>query len=148
MDAIVSFDVFEHLSDPVTTLRELRRLLRPGGIILIETGDTDAEAFQQVGTTRYAYAALVEHVGLFNRSSISEAARQAGLTLTHYQTSQHHVIPWRLQITYRLWNGAWHLLRALDRIRLPLPARLRQIAAGPLPRAVEADHFLAVLRTE
>ena len=145
MDAIVAFDVFEHLNDPVTTLRELRRLLKPGGVILIETGDTDAPAFKRVGI-RYGYAALVEHVGLFNRSSIEEAGRQAGLTLVHFERSLHHVTAWPARITYELRNGVWHLLRAIDRLGLPLPARLKEVARGHLPRMTKPDHFLAVLR--
>jgi SAM-dependent methyltransferase len=147
VDAIIAFDVFEHLNDPVATLRDLRRLLKPGGVVLIETGDTDAPAFKRVGI-RYGYAALVEHVGLFNRRSIEEAGRQAGLTLVHFQRSLHHVTAWPARITYELRNAVWHVLRAIDGTRLPLPARLKQVARGHLPRMTRPDHFLAVLRVE
>jgi SAM-dependent methyltransferase len=37
IDAIVSYDVFEHLADPVGVLLECRRVLKPGGRILIGT---------------------------------------------------------------------------------------------------------------
>ena len=57
-DAVVAFDVFEHLSDPVATLRDLRELLKPGGIIVIETGDTDTPRWRRLGT-RYPYSAFV-----------------------------------------------------------------------------------------
>jgi SAM-dependent methyltransferase len=146
-DAIVSFDVFEHLNDPVATLRDLRRLLRPGGIMLIETGDTDTPLWRRVGT-RYPYAAYVDHVGLFNRSSIAQAGRRVGMSLVHYQTSEHHVIPMRLRIGYHLYNAAHAVLRGIDALKIPLPARLRAAARGPLPRSTAADHFLAVLRAD
>lgn len=37
IDSILSFDVFEHVEDPVPLLRECRRILRPGGKLLIGT---------------------------------------------------------------------------------------------------------------
>ena len=36
-DVIVSDNVFEHLSDPVTVLKEVKRVLKPGGYILLKT---------------------------------------------------------------------------------------------------------------
>jgi SAM-dependent methyltransferase len=147
LDAIVAFDVFEHLNDPVATMRDLRQLLRPGAIILIETGDTDTPVWRRMGT-RYPYAADVDHVGLFNRSSITEAGRRAGFALLHYQTSAHHAISLRGRIDYQLYQAAYSMLRAIDALRIPLPARLRTIARGPMPRRIADDHFLAVLKTD
>jgi SAM-dependent methyltransferase len=37
VDVVVSCDVFEHVSDPVTILKELFRVMRPGGKLLIGT---------------------------------------------------------------------------------------------------------------
>ena len=147
LDAIVSFDVFEHLNDPVPTLRDLRQLLRPGGIILIETGDTDTPLWRRT-ETRYPYAAYVDHVGLFNRSSIGEAGRRAGMSLVHFQSSAHHVLQMRHHIGYRFYNAAYAVLRGVDAMKIPLPGRLRAIARGPLPRSTAGDHFLAVLRAD
>ena len=146
-DAIVSFDVFEHLNDPLATLRDLRKLLGPGGIMMIETGDTDTPLWRRLGT-RYPYAACVDHVGLFNRTSIAEAGRRAGMSLVHYQTSDHHVIAMRLRIGYQMRNAAQAVLRRIDALKIPLPARLRVAARGPMPRSTVADHFLAVLRAD
>ena len=39
VDAIVLFDVIEHLPDPRETLALCHRYLNPGGIIVITTGD-------------------------------------------------------------------------------------------------------------
>ena len=146
-DAIVSFDVFEHLTDPVATLRDLKRWLRPGGIILIETGNTDTPLWRRVGI-RYAYTSYVEHVGLFNRSSIAEAGRRAGLSLAHFQRSAHHVIRPSHWIACKLYNAAYCVLRGVDAVKIPLPAAWREAARGPLPRSTAVDHFLAVLRVD
>jgi SAM-dependent methyltransferase len=146
-DAIVSFDVFEHLTDPVATLRDLKQLLRPGGIILIETGNTDTPLWRRLGI-RYAYTSYVEHVGLFNCSSIAAAGRRAGLSLAHFQRSAHHVIRPRHWIACRLYNAAYWVLRGIDAVKIPVPVRWRQAARGPLPHSTAADHFLAVLRVD
>ena len=48
---------------------------------------------------------------------------------------------------HRLWVWAYAIVRALARVKLPLPRRLRDIAAGPVPRGIDLqDHFLAVLQ--
>jgi SAM-dependent methyltransferase len=148
LDAVVSFDVFEHLNDPVATLRDLRKLLAPGGIMLIETGDSDTPVWRRLGT-RYPYACYIEHVGLFNRRSIAEAARRAGMSLVHFENTEHHVIELGDRVRFRLYGLAYSLLRAADRLHLPLPSRrLREIARGPMPRVVARDHFLAVLKAD
>ena len=114
-------------------------------IMLIETGNTDAPAFHKYGP-RYSYAAVVEHVGFFNRSSLAEAGRRAVLELPHFERSRHsewHVKPLR----YRAENLSYGVLRALWRIGFPLPQRLTNVACGPVPRVLDLiDHFLAVLR--
>jgi 2-polyprenyl-3-methyl-5-hydroxy-6-metoxy-1,4-benzoquinol methylase len=40
-DVITLFDVIEHLSDPLGELRKIRRLLRPGGVLLQSTPNID-----------------------------------------------------------------------------------------------------------
>jgi 2-polyprenyl-3-methyl-5-hydroxy-6-metoxy-1,4-benzoquinol methylase len=147
VDAIVAMDVFEHLNDPIAVLRRFARLLNRDGMVLIETGNSDEPLWRRVGT-RYPYMAPVEHVGMWNESSMREAGRRSGLPLVHFQTSAHHALRLRERLAYPLYNAAYHLLRALDAMKLPLPAPLRATARGPLPRTTREDHFLAVLKID
>lgn len=41
-DVVTFFQVVEHLADPAATVREAVRLLRPGGIVMVESWDRDA----------------------------------------------------------------------------------------------------------
>lgn len=144
-DAILMFDVIEHLNDPVATLRHLGQALSRGGIILIETGNTDTPSWRRRGPL-YSYAALVEHVGFFNRKSIGVAAGRAGLSLEVFEESIHSYVSPVTLLQWRLQNGVYWLLRFLWTIGLPLPRAAGAIAMGPMVRLSEArNHFLAVL---
>jgi SAM-dependent methyltransferase len=147
-DAVVVFDVMEHLVDPVGTLAALRALLTPGGVILIETGNSDSADWRLTGTA-YWYCGLVEHVGFFNKRSIREAGGRAGLGLAHFERSWHIRRPATSYVGAALSAGAYYALRAAKALAAPLPGRLENIASGIKPRTLDGrDHFLAVLRRE
>ena len=147
-DAAIALDVMEHLSDPVTELRLIARLIKPGGILMIETGNTDSPDWARFGQLHH-YCGLVEHVSFFGRSSIERAAANAGYRLVHFEPSQHSEWQPRWRLLYPVYNAAYVVLRKMLSLRLPLSARMRAIAAGPVPRMYErSDHFLAVLRRE
>jgi SAM-dependent methyltransferase len=148
MDAIVLFDVMEHLVDPVATLAGLRRLLVPDGIILIETGDCNSAHWRLIGRDYY-YCAIVEHVGFFNKKSLDTAARRAELKLEHFRPSVHDspFAPVSVLLSLPFVVLAYYLLRALRQMHAPLSPRLNAIAQGGSPAGFQrADHFLAVLR--
>jgi SAM-dependent methyltransferase len=144
-DGIVSFDVMEHLPQPVPVLRSLRSLLKPGGILMIETGNYNAPRFRKLGPLYY-YASIVEHVGFFDQQSIEEAGRRAGLRVVHFEKSVHSGGPNRPWLE-RFINGVYWTLRGLRKMHVPLPARWSRIASGAAPRRVDLqDHFIAVLQ--
>jgi SAM-dependent methyltransferase len=146
-DAAVIFDVLEHLVNPVGVLVALRRLLKPGGVILAETGNTDSYPWRKQGRL-YQYCSFVEHVGFFNRESVRQAAARAGLDLIHFEESVHSTWPLRLHFLWRGYNVLYRILRLADRARLPLPGKLAAVARGAFPRPGNPkDHFIAVLKT-
>lgn len=88
-DLITAFHVVEHLSDPRHMLANLGRLLNPRGRMIVEVPSSedalltlyDCDAFQ-----RFTYWS--QHLFLFNSSTLSMLARQAGLrvvAIQHYQ---------------------------------------------------------------
>lgn len=147
MDAIIAFDVFEHIPDPVQVLRAFRERLAPRGIVMIETGNSDEPYWRRVGT-RYLYLSHVEHIGAFNRSSLLAAAQRAGFVLEHFSVAPHEVRSPRERFSIALYQWAYEILRVWDKLKLPLSRRLRGVARGPVPRVSGDDHFLAILRRD
>lgn len=54
-DLVYAYHVFEHLAEPAPVLRELLRLARPGGLVLIHTDMNVAGAPNGGGNGRWAY---------------------------------------------------------------------------------------------
>ena len=145
-DAVVSFDVLEHLPDPVQTLTSLTRLLKPGGVMVVETGDSGNLAWRLSGPA-YWYCGIVEHIGFFNRQSVATAGKLAGLELLHFERTRHSRYAGSERFRGVAVTAAYLGLRALRAMRVPLPTRLKVIAEGINPTHFGSrDHFLAVLR--
>jgi SAM-dependent methyltransferase len=68
-DAIVMWDVIEHIWDPRPVLERLVDHLRPGGSLLLSTPDIGALTARLMGS-RWAFMTPPEHLGFFNRLSL------------------------------------------------------------------------------
>jgi SAM-dependent methyltransferase len=121
-DLVTCLDVVEHTPDDRRTLRELRRVTRPGGLALI---------------TVPAYPALWSrhdvvngHHRRYRRTTLNGAARDAGWELvadTHFNGA---LLP--AAVVVRLW-GRWRRRAAGGRSELALtPARLDGLLELPL----------------
>lgn len=67
-DAIVMWDVIEHLWDPTSTCRALFEKLAPNGLLIISTPDSGALIARLMGK-RWAFMMPPEHLSLFARKS-------------------------------------------------------------------------------
>lgn len=77
-DVITMFDVFEHLQDPLRDMKKLRTLLKPGGVILIATGDTKSIA-ARIMKRRWTFYIPPQHIFFFNRKNVVALLSLAGL---------------------------------------------------------------------
>lgn len=107
-DFINTEQVFEHLSNPLSTLLHLKKSLKPEGIIKISVPTSpginrrlklmDWNAKKGTRNSLNAVGPL-EHINFFRRRSLSELANQAGLSEIF--------IPLRIQYQYvTSWKGA------------------------------------------
>jgi 2-polyprenyl-3-methyl-5-hydroxy-6-metoxy-1,4-benzoquinol methylase len=92
-DVVHAHQVLQHLSDPVGSLRAMRRLARPGGIVAVRDSDYPAmlwaPAYEALERWREVYLAVTRH----NRAHADAGrhllrwAHEAGLVDARYSTS-------------------------------------------------------------
>jgi SAM-dependent methyltransferase len=84
-DLICMWDVVEHVPDPRALLANAFTLLKPGGLIVLETQDIDSRFAQTLGPKWHHYK-HAEHIYHFTPSVVNEMLSSAGFVpqaLTH-----------------------------------------------------------------
>ena len=76
-DIVTSIEVVEHLIDPMEVFMQIRRLMKPGGLFYIITGN--AEPFR-ADLLAWRYVVPEIHVGYFEPSTLAEALTRSGFT--------------------------------------------------------------------
>jgi SAM-dependent methyltransferase len=84
-DAVSMFHVLEHTLNPVEVLRECRRILKPGGELVIGVPNFDSLVFALVGKG-WIGLQLPSHVQHFSTNSMRVAAKRAGLAVGPIET--------------------------------------------------------------
>jgi 2-polyprenyl-3-methyl-5-hydroxy-6-metoxy-1,4-benzoquinol methylase len=76
-DAITLWDVLEHLHEPLASLREIRRILRPGGVLFVRVPNAASYVARMCGRYWSGYD-LPRHMTLFTPRTLAQALGQAG----------------------------------------------------------------------
>lgn len=76
-DVITLCHVIEHVYDPVTTLRRLHALLKPGGVLWLDTPNLASLGARRFGSN-WRDLDPPRHLVLFNPQSLQQAMREAG----------------------------------------------------------------------
>lgn len=87
-DAVTLFEVIEHLKEPADLLRECRRILRPGGVMLIGTGNAAGWSMAAMGA-KWEYLDIGKHGGhisFFTPQSLGLLAQRAGFAVADVRT--------------------------------------------------------------
>jgi SAM-dependent methyltransferase len=77
-DIITACDVIEHVPDPLQFLKALRSRLKPGGSVLLTTGNCDAWLWRLLGSS-YWYCYFPEHISFIGTRWLSLMPPEAGL---------------------------------------------------------------------
>jgi SAM-dependent methyltransferase len=76
-DVVTLWDVIEHLPEPRTALASIHAVLKPGGILAINTPDSGSLLAKTLGL-KWHLVVPPEHINLFHRKSLSELLQSSG----------------------------------------------------------------------
>jgi len=83
-DITVAIDVVEHVEDPFSLLKSMSEITRPGGVIIISSGNSMALPWRFMGS-KYWYCSYPEHISFINERWCLNAAEKLGLVLHKIQ---------------------------------------------------------------
>jgi SAM-dependent methyltransferase len=121
-DIISMIEVLEHLPAPVAPLQLVARLLKPGGLLLLTTGNLDSPIARRQGI-HYRYCAPEIHVSLFNPRCLEQLYRQVGLE--PYHVRYHGAVKFKVVKSLRHHP----ILRATANLALAFPPTVRAVDA-------------------
>lgn len=121
-DIISMIEVIEHLPEPRAPLALVSRLLKPGGLLLLTTGNLESPIARRQGI-HYRYCAPEIHVSLFNPPCLERLYRSVGL--------EPYRVRYRGAVKFKVVKSLRHqrALRAIANVALSLPGAIRAVDA-------------------
>nr|MBI3613444.1 class I SAM-dependent methyltransferase [Nitrospirota bacterium] len=139
-DVITMFDVLEHVASPKTFLEEARRLLAPGGRLVIETPNMAGWLPRLMGK-RHPWVRPPEHLTYFTPSTLRRLLEQGGFRVDqlHGSTEKVLTLDYVLALTARtnpfataLLNGTLGRWKALGAYPFSMPLATMLAIASPM----------------
>jgi 2-polyprenyl-3-methyl-5-hydroxy-6-metoxy-1,4-benzoquinol methylase len=124
-DAVVALHVIEHVPDPVGTLREIHRILRPGGHLVLETPRYDSLMFRLL-RHRERSVSCDGHIFFFTVETLRDGYRAAGFELERLEFPPRSLTLDRLAYNLAVMSKSEGVKRAARRLSdLPLAHGVR-----------------------
>lgn len=146
-DVITLFDVLEHLYQPQQAFSNLSSLLKPGGYLVIETGNAQCAAQLASGPASWWYLRLLEHHVAWTPQALKRIAEYNGFSVESLNPVAHKAS------TSLSLGRAWRLLKAglrsggyrvwLSKVRLERLKRVNRANGDGQP-----DHLRVVMRKQ
>ena len=134
VDAVVLSQLIEHIHDPVATLREVRRILRPRGVVLIETPNARSLERRVFGGYWFDWE-VPRHLFLFDARTLGLACLRAGLHLQRVAYSS-YTRDWNRSLAYWCVDRGWQRVASW----LSSYPRALTLVLGPLGKALAWAH--------
>ncbi len=99
-DVVMLSQVIEHLHDPLAALREIHRLLKPGGLLWLATPNMDAPGHEHFGVD-WRGLEPPRHLVLFSAKALALALGQTGFSEVEFKLPG-AVSQWFYQASYRI----------------------------------------------
>jgi SAM-dependent methyltransferase len=137
-DRVIASEVLEHIPDDVSAMRELARVLRPGGTMAVTVPRCGPEAVNWVLSDEY-HDTPGGHVRIYRRSTLERRLGAAGLVPTGFHHAHGlHSPYWWLRCLVGPSNDshpavqAYHKVLVWDIVKAPLVMRAADKALSPI----------------
>jgi SAM-dependent methyltransferase len=137
-DRVVCAEVLEHLPDDVGAMRELARVLRPGGTMAVTVPRFGPELINWALSDEY-HGVPGGHVRIYRRSVLEDRLRAAGLAVKgHHHAHGLHSPYWWLKCLVGTTNDdhrlvkLYHRLLVWDIVKRPRATRWAEAVLSPL----------------
>jgi 2-polyprenyl-3-methyl-5-hydroxy-6-metoxy-1,4-benzoquinol methylase len=151
-DVVTAFNVIEHVADCRLLLRRMADRVRPGGVVAVASGNTQAPSWQLMGS-RYWYCTIPEHLAFISEAWCEKAAADLNLQLAHlarYSVDAHRA-PWRIAYErgvnglFRFFPRVFAMLRALGLGEVDAKTHPALRSYPPMWTTAK-DHLVAIFR--
>ncbi|CAG0935638.1 Demethylmenaquinone methyltransferase [Thermoflexales bacterium] len=133
-DAVTMWDVLEHLHDPCAELREIRRVLRPEGLLVLRVPSLDSLDARIFGPY-WAGLDVPRHMVVFSRRALMQMLGQAGFIPERM---------WCASGSYFAFMLSWRML-VEDKVAAPRSQRvLDRLVNNVVLRALSTPYFWLV----
>jgi SAM-dependent methyltransferase len=137
-DRVIASEVLEHIPDDVGAMRELARVLKPGGAMAVTVPRCAPEAINWVLSDEY-HDTPGGHVRIYRRSTLERRLRRAGLEPTGFHHAHGlHSPYWWLRCLVGPSNEthpavkAYHQVLVWDIVKAPVVTRTADRVLSPL----------------
>ena len=121
-DAVVMLHVIEHMPDPADNLRELRRLLRKDGVLVIETPRYDSLTFKLLRHRERSVSACDGHIYFFTVPTLRQLVERAGFVVQRVDLVGRTLTLQRLLTNIAIMSKSTTVRRTFDRVGPALKA--------------------------
>lgn len=158
-DCVISFQVIEHIRDDSRFVREIHRVLRPGGRFIVTTPNAPMSLTRNpwhvreytTGELRQLLGGIfptVEALGVFGNEQVNayyEKNRQGVTRITRFDILdlQHRLPRWMLQIPYDLLNRLNRRRLLRENTDLTTSIRMEDYRIGPVAEGCYDLFFIA-----
>ena len=80
-DAVTLFDVLEHFPDPRASLQVIHRLLKPGGVFVLETPNVEGVAVRYFSKVQSIIVQPHAHLVLFSKKTLRDVLTRSGFVI-------------------------------------------------------------------
>ncbi len=80
-DVVIMFQLIEHVEDPVATCRQVKKILNPGGIFIIETPNPAGLDYHWFKKSYWGHYHFPRHWNLFTRGNLRKMLNEGGFSI-------------------------------------------------------------------